>query len=155
MIIRNCNSEDAITLRNLAKKCKPLDVHTHYTYWVICHLFGESCFLLFDENKPIGYIASLIKDDVLFIWQIGILKEYRNKKYSRDLLNAVKDYALQKKCTKILVSISPENENSYCAFHRYCLHHELSIIRNGDITLKDPAESFFECENLYEIAINN
>ena len=153
MDIRKVNSQNCIMLRNLAKRCKPLDVHTPYTYWVVCYLFGDGCFLLLDKNEPVGYILTVIKEDSLFIWQIGILENFREKKFSGILLNAVTQYAQEKKCKKMLVSISPENENSYHAFHQFCKHNNFLISHCGDVNLIDSFENFSEFEHIYQIDI--
>jgi len=156
MIIKSCNSKDALLLRNLAKQCKPLDIHTHYTYWIICKFFGDSCFIISNENNPIGYIMTIVKNNILFIWQIGILKEYRGNHYSKILLDSVKQYAINNNYSKILVSISPNNKSSYYTFQNYCNHNNLTIIKLNDyVDINDKDENFVEFEYLYEIILKD
>lgn len=153
MEIRKVNSEDAVLLRTMARKCEPLDVHTPYTYWVVCNFFGDGCFVLQENQQAVGYVMTLIKEDSLFVWQIGILEEYRGKKHSRVLLTAVERYAREKGLKKMLVSIAPENRNSYHAFHQYCKAKNISIVRNGEVKIEDPSDDIKEYECIYEMTL--
>lgn len=153
MLIRKVTLSDVILLRELAKMCKPLDVHTPYTYWVMCNFFGDGCFILQDGSKPIGYIMTLTKENTLFIWQIGITEEYQGQNYSSNLLAAVEQYAREKKLTKMQVSIAPTNANSYHAFHRYCHHRNIPISNIGSVDINIPTENFYEYENIYEMIL--
>ena len=83
--IRRANRNDAELLQKLSSQCKPLDVYTLYTYWVIVSYF--QCFILEEDDMPIGFIASIETKDILLIWQIGILKDYRGVGYSYLLLD--------------------------------------------------------------------
>ena len=83
--IRRADRNDAELLQKLSSQCKPLDVHTIYTYWVIVSYF--KCFILEEDDMPIGFIASIETKDILLIWQIGILKDYRGVGYSYLLLD--------------------------------------------------------------------
>jgi len=153
MEIRKVNVEDAVLLRKLAHECKPLDVHTPYTYWVVCNFFGDGCFILQDNRKAVGYIMTLLKGDCLFIWQIGILEAYRGKKHSRALLMAAEQYAREKGLEKMLVSIAPENQNSYHAFHQYCKGRNILIERNGEVKIEDTLDDITEHEYIYEMTL--
>ena len=153
MQIRKVNVSDVTLLRELAQMCKPLDVHTPYTYWVMCNFFGDGCFILQDDSAPVGYIMTLIKENTLFIWQIGIVEGYRGQNYSSDLLEAVTQYAREKHLAKMQVSIAPENANSYHAFHRFCLHKNIPITNVGEVDIRIPSEDFREYEDIYEMIL--
>ena len=64
---RHPDENDAPLIQELARKCPPLDVHTVYTYWVICKFFSESCIIAEDNGVPFAYITAVETDDTVFI----------------------------------------------------------------------------------------
>lgn len=155
MIIRNVTEADSMVLWELASKCRPLDLHTPYTYWVLCHYFSKQCFILEEEASPIGFISSVTTKDCVFVWQIGILEEYRKRKLSRLLLQAVFSFA-KGEGMKLQTSISQENNASKAAFNGFCHSNNLSLYQIGELNLKTNDGTFSESETLYEISpVNN
>lgn len=153
--IRNVNECDYSTLRYLAENNYPLDIHTHYTYYVLTHMFDGSCFLLFEDQEPIGYITSVYNEECLFIWQIGILEQYRGNGYSQMLIDEVVKVARNKELS-MLVTIAEDNQASYAAFSKYCTDHRIKFYRTGEVKLRDLNDPLFnEDENVYHLEINN
>lgn len=141
---------DSALLRKLASECAPLDLHTPYTYWVISSQFGDSCYILYDEDRPVGFITSLSTAKGLFIWQIGLLEEYRGKGLSAVLIDSVFKFAEAALIGELSVTIAPENLNSFNAFNNYCAHNGYSFEKSDTLHLSDYLESdFFETENIY------
>ena len=151
MNIRSAVPEDYINFRNMAKNCSPLDIHTPYTYWVVGQFFSEGCFLLEDNEKIVGSIMTVTKDDTVFIWQIAILAEYRGKGLSDMLYEAVYNYAKGKGIERIMLSIDPSNLNSLSAFRRFCEKRQLNYRKQGTVDINIPEEAYTEYENIYEI----
>ena len=152
--IKNIGSGDASFLQSMATTNPPLDVHTQYTYWVLCTLFAEGCFILFADEKPIGYITSIWNDKTFLIWQIAVLKEERGKGYSQLLINAVFDVA-KSKGLNISVTISKDNEASYRAFNRYCVDHGIRMYENGQVDLKKGLEQEYDLsERVYNMELH-
>lgn len=153
MNIRSANENDFLTFRKMAQDCKPLDVHTPYTYWVVCKFFGDGCFLLTDGDKIAGSIMTLQQGDAQFVWQIAIREEYRGKGYSDALYGAVEAYARSKGLAKILLSVDPANKTSFGAVSRFCEKRGLTIRTAGEVDIKIPEENCTEFEYLYEITL--
>lgn len=149
--IRNVEKTDNALLRHLAKQCPALDLHTQYTYWVNTYYFNKSSFILEDDGKPIGYIMTLNTPDVIFIWQIGIIKEYRGKGLSYKLISAVMEYA--KSINKpIEVTIASSNKSSFNAFKSAALKQNLKMIKSDVINIIDlDDDTFSENEIKYII----
>lgn len=151
MILRNVTEDDAPVLRLLASKCPPLDVHTHYTYWIICKFFDKCSFLLADGDNEIGYITAVETDDCVFIWQIGVLEPYRSKGLSRKLIGAVVEYARQKD-KDMQVSIEEKNIASYSAFKNFSEKNNLVFEKTGSLRITDLLDkAFCEEEIIYDI----
>lgn len=131
MTIRNVNESDAELLQELAWKCDDVDIHTIYTYWVICRYFSNISFLMFDNGKPVGYIMAVENTKEVLIWQIGILKEYRKQKLSYSLIDAV-----MANCYKdVYVSIADSNISSKSAFRSYAAKNNYLFEAAGRIDL--------------------
>lgn len=140
--IRNVEKTDNALLRHLAKQCPALDLHTQYTYWVNTYYFNKSSFILEDDEKPIGYIMALNTSEVIFIWQIGVIKEYRGKGLSYKLISAVMEYA--KSINKpIEVTIASNNKSSFNAFKSAALKQNLKMIKSDVINIIDLDDNTF------------
>lgn len=152
LVVRPVQKTDNALLRHLAKQCPTLDLHTPYTYWVNTYYFNKSSFILEDDGKPIGYIMALNTPDAVFVWQIGIIKEYRGKGLSYKLVSAVMEYA--KNINKpIEVTIASTNIGSFNAFKSAAIKHNLQMIKSDTIDVKDLDDNtFLESEIRYIIS---
>ena len=152
---RKIQSKDAALLRALAQSCPPLDVHTHYTYWVVAHFFGEYGYIAEDNGKPIGYIMTVETKECIFVWQIGVIDEYKGKKISSGLIENVAADAAQKG-VYLEVSIADDNIPSFSTFSNFCRKNGYTMEKIGVIDLSDLAdESFSEIESHYRITPKN
>ena len=129
--LRRTKLEDYELLYELASLCKPLELHDKYTYWVILSYFNDVSFILEDNKKPIGFITGLYNEDTGFIWQIGIIPEYRQKNFSNLLIDAVCLSFRYKNLNNIEVTIAKDNKNSFYAFNNYCNKNGLKLIEVG------------------------
>lgn len=131
--IRNVTKNDANLLQNLVNSCKPLDVHTIYTYWILCNYFNNSCYILEIDTKPVGFITSVQSSKIL-IWQIGILPEYRGNGYSLKLIDAV--ISNINDTEDIRVTIDKNNNESNGAFKKYASLNNYEIRAVDSLKLK-------------------
>jgi diaminobutyrate acetyltransferase len=146
--------DDAELLRKLASDCSPLDVHTPYTYWVIAYMFGQQCRIIEHNNQPIGFITALFNKDYAFIWQMGILQEYRGNHLSKKLYDEVFSEIVKRKFTRVRASIAEANTASKAALDRYCSAKGYEMNRIDSLELKDIMNpNFYESEVVYEIKI--
>ena len=131
--IRNVTKNDANLLQNLANSCKPLDVHTIYTYWVLCNYFNNICYILEIDTKPIVFITAVQSSKIL-IWQIGILPEYRGNGYSLKLIDAV--ISNINDTEDIRVTIDKNNDANNGAFKKYASVNNYEIRAVDSLKLK-------------------
>lgn len=148
LTLRSATAADAAVLRDLARRCHPLDVHTPYTYWVVCNFFGKGCFLLELEGEPVGYLMTVRTPECLFVWQIGLLEPYRGQKHSQMLIGAAAECAAELGL-EIQLSIAPENAASYGAFSAYCRDHGMVLEPCGQISLTDLGDLTFREEEIH------
>ncbi len=150
--IRNITSDDVATLVGLAHQCPPLEIHTQYTYWVCANYYSRSSFILEDNKTPIGYVLVVDSPKAVFLWQIGIIPQYRKKGLSRVLLSACADYAKSEgKC--IETTIAEENIDSLSAVSRFCKNNCFNLESCGEAIVLDSTGEVFEREKRFRIHI--
>lgn len=156
MIIRKCTVKDVDSVRRFVDKCKPLELHTPFTYWTLFNYFSNLCFLMEEEERILGFISgvrSSLDKDIVYLWQVGVSKEYRGKNYASLLIDHFVKAVIDIDCNKIQVSISPENESSYNAFAKYTKEHSYTFSKIGEVRYNDQLSDKKEYEILYELQI--
>jgi L-2,4-diaminobutyric acid acetyltransferase len=154
--LRRVQDADASLLQSLARACPPLDVHTPYTYWVLCHYYSDSCFLLESSGQAIGFITSMVMPDLAFIWQVGLLEPQRKKGYSAILYDVVAKSALRRGLKRVQLSIDESNHDSINATSRYCEQRGYALEAVDSLTLDDRLHlDFSEAETVFEIRLEN
>ncbi|MEN6379478.1 MAG: GNAT family N-acetyltransferase [Methanofastidiosum sp.] len=156
MIIRNCTVEDVENVRKFVNACKPLELHTPFTYWTLFNYFSNLCFLMIEGEELIGFISGIrssLDKDVVYLWQIGISKEQRGKNYALLLIDHFIKAVIDMDCNKIQVSISPENQASYNTFVKYAKKNSYTFAKIGEVKYNDQLSDKKEYEILYELQI--
>ena len=156
MIIRKCTVEDVDILRRFVDECKPLELHTPFTYWILFNYFSNLCFLMVEEGKIIGFISgvrSSLDKEVAYLWQIGVSKSHRGKNYASLLIDQFIKSVIDLDCNKIQVSISPENQSSYNTFVKYAKENSYSFVKIGEVKYHDQLSDKKEFEIVYQIEI--
>ena len=156
MIIRNCTVEDVEGVRKFVDVCKPLELHTPFTYWTLFNYFSNLCFLMIEGEELIGFISGIrssLDKDVVYLWQIGVSKEQRGKNYALLLIGHFIKAVIGLDCNKIQVSISPENQASYNTFVKYAKEHSYTFAKIGEVKYNDQLSDKKEYEILYELQI--
>ena len=154
MKVFSATEKDYLIFRETSKQCDYLGVYRPYCYWTICNFFGDSCFIVKENDKVAGTIFTVRNKDTLFVWQIGVLKEYRKKGCSQMLYDAVLDYARKNGQSKIAMSIDPTNQASFNALTSFCKRNNLTFKQTGYVDINLPEENNREYEQLIEIAVN-
>ncbi len=151
--LRNAAGSDAGLLRHMARSCPPLDLHTSYTYWVAAEYFGSGSYILEDDGICAGYIMTVQTPETIFVWQIGILPEYRGRGLSRRLIDRVLDDAAASG-RGVEVTIAKNNAASFAAFTSAAGARGLVLEPKDTVELKDPDDpAFYENEIRYGIKI--
>ena len=156
MPIRNCTEDDIKAIRHFVSLCKPLGVHTGYTYWVLFHYFGGSCFLLEENGTTVGYVSGMKSDtfkDVFFLWQIGVAQESRGQGCAYLLLQEAVKAAKQLQCKAIQFTIESDNEPSFNTFSGFAKRNNLKMSSLGEMSYPHSVRESMEHETIYEIAL--
>ena len=156
MRIRSCHEGDLDAIRKFVDFCRPLDLHTPFTYWVLLHFFGSTCFVMEEEGKLIGFVTAMTGSDregVCFLWQIGVDPSYRGKHHADRLIERVVEVATAKGCRAVQVTIAPENKESFSLFSRVAAQRGLAMKRIGVVDFIDSLTGKRVFEYHYEITL--
>jgi len=155
-IVRPLVRGECEILHSLARQCPPLDVHTPYTYWVVSEFFSDGCFILESDGTPVGYIMSLLRDRLLFLWQIGVAPDHQGKGCSALLYAALGEYAKSSGATELTTTITDSNAASRAAMESFCRRRGFQPQAVGTVSISDDADpAFHEVETRYRISLQS
>lgn len=146
VIVRESQEKDVNDIYNLVPNLAPLTPHTRYTYWNLFRNFAESCFIAVNENQLIGFITShptTSPPNEWFIWQAGIMPEYRGTGLIDNLQDRVIEVARQSGALAINTSIETDNLRSLGAFSRMAvrLGTTMDEVIRFNLTPENPSTS--------------
>ena len=134
MIVKHPKLEDANEMWELANKAN-LDVNSSYSYLMMTKFFSDRCFVLKkDDGQVVGFATGFIlKNDVYFVWQIGIDPEYQGRGLSKELLTQAVDILVKKQDVKFVqATITPENIASMRLFKKLAsIHNTFFAVKDG------------------------
>jgi len=119
--IRPSEKRDISAVHSLLPSLEPLTPHTWYTYWNLFTHFPDSCFIAENQETPIGFITSHLTEtppSEWFIWQAGILPDYRGSGLIDRLQDRVIDVAREAGARALRTTIEADNPRSFEAFNR-------------------------------------
>ncbi|SHJ01432.1 GNAT family N-acetyltransferase [Lutispora thermophila] len=156
MRIRSMESKDIAAVRELIDYCKPLDLHTPFTYWILSEYFNNTCFVLEDEDEIVGYtggMKSSSMDRTFYLWQIGLMPDYRGKGYFNMLMDQIINEVKAIGCKFLEFSVLSDNYQSINAFSNYAKKKGLPIEKRGSLSFYDKLTDE-ECkEDIYRISL--
>lgn len=156
MEIRPMKEKDIAQIRELVSFCKPLDLHTAFTYWILSEYFSNTCLVLEDKASIVGYTAGLkssAKKGIFYLWQIGLMPEYRGKGFFDLLLDKVIGEIKKMGCHFLEFSVLSDNYQSINAFSRYAKNKGLPIKKRGSLNFYDKLDGEEFKEDIYQILL--
>jgi len=156
MKIRNFTTKDIDKIRQFVYLCRPLTLHTPYTYWVLSTYFSDSCFVLERNKTIIGYVSGLkstTKLKTFFLWQIGIEEKFRERTYAQLLIQKIVQVAKKHQCKYMQFTIEPNNKISLQTFISYAAKHELKMERIGKAKYYDSLSKKNEGEIIFQYTL--
>ena len=156
VIVRNCTVKDIDKIRQFVNLCKPLTLHTPYTYYVLFTHFSDSCLVIEENNSIRGYISgikSVSLKDTFFIWQIGVEKESRGKGCAYILIEKIMQIARKQGCTKVQFTIEPDNDKSFNTFNNFAKKNNISMKKLSSLKFHDSLSQENGLEIVYEFTI--
>ena len=151
--IENLREDMTGVARNIVMSCQELDLHTPYTYWVLAKYYHDTCFIMKADNQTAGLITGINNDGIGFVWQIGILEEYRRKGYSYYLIDRQFRQFKSLGVQRVELTIEEGNKASLAAFQGYCSKYHFSMLQDEIISIN--AKDLVQNEVLYHIILHD
>jgi ribosomal protein S18 acetylase RimI-like enzyme len=88
---RSLHSEDFHTLMHLEEEVFGEDDHgTLGPYYVrlCCDFFAETCFIVFADERPVGYILSFVRDREAYCTTLAVVEDFQGTRATALLLRA-------------------------------------------------------------------
>lgn len=148
--IRAAREGDLCSIRCIVDAIRDLDKHTTYTYWVARKMFPE-LFLVADiKEQVVGFTFGVQKNDCVFLWQVGVLENFRHHGIASRLIHEFINQAKQRGAVEMLVTISPSNRASKRVFE------SVAKDSNSELLLVGSTEPYdlFPIENIYSVQLN-
>lgn len=142
IIFRTPLSSNAQEMKQIARDTGVLSVNSTYYYALMSRHFGETCLVVECEGQVCGYVIGYCppdKPDTLFIWQVGVSKDWQGKGLGKKLLIALVE---RNKPAFVEATIAPDNKASINLFQSVARHF------GSDHIFSDTA--FFSEEDLGE-----
>lgn len=121
MTITTPSNDDFIEIQKLIGELKGLVQHPVHFYKIMIHYFGNSFFIIKKDDKIIGFVWGFVSQtnkDILFLWQIGVIKEFRGKNIAQKLVERFIEYAKDNNCKKVHATVETGNIASWKMFEK-------------------------------------
>lgn len=155
MIIEELKKSQIRELCQLIKSVGSLDLNSSYLYLLLAHYFSKDCLVAKIDQKIIGFVTAIKTDNnTLFIWQIGINKNFQGQGIAKKLLQEL----IKKQpnnIKRIEFSISPSNQASLGLFTKYAATIDSKILPVEKFETDLFFENGHEEEVFYQIKIRD
>lgn len=158
--VRPASATDAELLQDLAALCPPLEVHTAFSYWIMLQSrAGVGLIATNGEGHAVGFLTAQVqaegapRERCAYIWQIGVIEDYRSAGVARRLLDEMWQRADGLQVTEFRVTIEPGNLASISVFSAWAAALGGELRRVGTLELTDKAQHRDTHETLYSLRV--
>lgn len=120
--VRSTIIDEGALLWELARDAGGLDLNSPYAYMTQCRNFHETCVVAEVFGTPAGFvIAHRVpnRPDVLFVWQVAVLPEFRGLSIGKRMLESLVEQAACKGVRKLETTVTPSNKASEALFSAF------------------------------------
>ncbi|WP_425457176.1 diaminobutyrate acetyltransferase [Aquibacillus sediminis] len=104
-----------------------LDQNSPYKYIMMAEYFAETCVVAKEEDKVVGFVTAFIppeRQDVVFVWQVGVDSSQRGKGIASKLLNELINRESCQDVQFVEATVTPSNKASQSLFKRLARDHD-------------------------------
>ena len=119
--IRRASIDDVFEIHRMVGDIDGIIQHPVHFYHIMIHYFGNTFFIAHEGQKFAGLVWGFVSQtdhDILFLWQIGLLKVYRGKGVSQQLMRTFIKAAIENQCNKVHATVETANIASFRMFEK-------------------------------------
>lgn len=121
IVFRRPTVADGTEMWRIVRESGVLDLNSAYLYLLLCKDFADTCTVAEQQGHLVGFATGYRppgREDVIFLWQIGIDTELRGQGLGSRLLAHFLRNAHPAGVSLLETTISPSNEASKALFRR-------------------------------------
>ena len=151
MLIKELELRQVIDLQTIINEIGNLDKYSSYLYLLLSRYFPGSCLVALENNNIVGFVTSFTTKNTLFIWQIGVRKDYKRLGIASQLLHKL--IKGLNNIQNIEFTISSSNVSSLHLFQKFSTYLNSKMIKIDSFSSNLFAEKSHEEEDIYSIKI--
>ncbi|MET3682862.1 L-2,4-diaminobutyric acid acetyltransferase [Alkalibacillus flavidus] len=120
------SAKDGSAMWELVNKSS-LDQNSAYKYIMMCEYFAETCVVAKEDDQVVGFVTAFIppeRQDVVFVWQIGVDSSQRGKGLASKILNELIERDACRDVRYLEATVTPSNEASQALFKKFAREHD-------------------------------
>lgn len=132
--IEPCAMEDFLAVRQVIDASESLDHHTDYTYWVALDQWPDLFLTAKAESRIVGFafgIRNASNPERVFLWQIGVLSQYRRNAIATRLVGELCARASSQGASELWMTIADEIAPSLALFRKIAAGFGNALIERG------------------------
>ena len=148
-MIKNLEINDIDLVIELLSKNRPYVVpHHKYQYWILSKYHSMTSYVFIESNRIVGFLGCLQSSErnSIFIWQICVDENHRNKGIAKKLLNKLVLAIKELEISVIDLSITEGNEASKALFVKFAKSISSELIQEESIEINDDKENVYKIE---------
>ncbi len=110
--IREAKEDEFLQVYDLISQSPPLEKYFQHFYRIMLRYFSSTCLVAEYQKKLVGWQMGFISQNdhnTYFLWQIGIHPDLQGRGLGGLLLEATEKKAYESSCSRIEVTVDPEN----------------------------------------------
>lgn len=118
---RTSKASDGAALWQLVKATGGLEANTPYCYLLLATDFASTCLVAEAGDKIVGAVMGYRpprEPDAAFVWQVGVLPDYRGLGLGLRMLTAWHDLPANRNCRWVTATVADDNPASQSLFQR-------------------------------------
>ncbi len=123
---RHPRIEDGHSIWKIVKDSGVLDENSCYAYLILCSHFADTCVVVENEGRVVGFATAYrppLKEDVMFLWQIGMEESLRGRGIAKKLLHVLISVSACREVRYLETTVTPSNIPSRKLFQSLARDH--------------------------------
>ncbi|MEQ8762346.1 MAG: diaminobutyrate acetyltransferase [Planctomycetota bacterium] len=152
--LRGPTSADAAGVHALVEASGVLDVNSVYAYLLVCTDFARTSVVADRDGEVVGFVAGYCppgRDDVVFVWQVGVAASARRQGLGQKLLDALLEQPGCESVRWLETTITPSNLASQKLFASFARRQEAGLEKGPGFSAAELGSAGHEEEERYRI----